>query len=93
MANEISSKRRVEDILDLAGPVAYIIDQKKKVHQAVCPWCAKDIGKAKHLKKGTTFGELYGWLLGIQEPHMQICEGRNATEMQVQTEKREGNRV
>lgn len=77
-------KRIVEDILYLEGPVAYVIDQKKKRHQAVCPFCAKDVGKPKHLPEGTTVIELYDWLLDIIMNHVMSTSCGEATEMQIE---------
>jgi hypothetical protein len=77
--------REVSDILDFGGPVAFdevtpTHEGKPGTYKGICPWCTIDLETVQ----ARTFGELYDELLEGQINHMDDCEKREATEMDVE---------
>lgn len=86
----LTKKRKVTDILDLMGPVAFEQYEKAIVHggnsllvvgteyvlayRGVCPWCAKTLDDDVY---GPTYGQLYDNLFEIQARHMRRCSRRD----------------
>jgi hypothetical protein len=73
------NKKTVTDILMVGvAPIAFNqISYKSKKYEGVCPWCAQDLGKVK----ASTYGDLISKLFNIQVDHMDVCSGRELTEM------------
>jgi len=71
----------VTDILWLNGaPISFNqISFKNKKYEGICPWCTKNLGKIK----ASTYIELYLKLFPVQADHMNVCEGRELTEIKV----------
>lgn len=74
-----SNPRRVHDIFDLAGPIAFNqISQEK--YQPICPWCGENIGD---VVEAVVTGQLYFLCLTIIEDHVKGSACGGATKMSV----------
>jgi hypothetical protein len=77
-------KRKVTDILDQCGPVAFdqhVDDGVEMWYTIICPWCAADLAQGV---SADTYGELYERAYPIVEKHVFGTACRRVSEMKVE---------